>query len=143
MSDSVELANLYRGVILRHAASPCNHGVCIDATHRASGNNPLCGDEVEIFLRIEDGVVVASAFHGESCAICMASASVLCQHLPGRSVADLDMMTAAFEQALAGDDAGALADFLVPLTGVQRYPSRVGCALLPWQTALVAEQLVV
>ncbi len=143
MSENAKLADLYREVILRHAASPCNHGASIDATHHACGNNPLCGDEVEIFLRVEDGMIVASAFDGESCAICMASASVLCQHLPGHALADLDSIIAVFEQALASGDSSELKAFLVPLTGVQRYPSRVGCALLPWQTALAAKRLVV
>ena len=135
MSDGGTLAQLYREVILSNAAEPCGHGVDIDATHRASGNNPVCGDEVEIFLRVEDGVIREAAFDGESCAICMASGSLLCRHLPGQGTQAVEQVPADFEAAIADGGDEHVEAYMKPMLGVRAYPSRVNCALLPWQTA--------
>ena len=138
MSDSDTLAQLYREVILANAAKPHGYGVEIEATHHAAGNNPLCGDEVEIFLRVEDGRVVEAAFGGESCAICMASGSLLCRHLPGQPIDAIEQVPAQFKIAIeAGGDEG-VESYMKPMLGVRAYPSRVNCALLPWDTAKAA-----
>ena len=150
--SGTSLDELYREIILENAADPCGHGAAIDATHRAEGSNPLCGDVVDLHLRVEGETVTAAAFHGESCAICTAAASLLCRQAPGRAVAELpasshllhgryvewaetQALQRGFERALGGDDTAACPDFLEPMLGVRRYPARIACALLPWETA--------
>lgn len=134
-ADSQQLAELYRAAILENAAAPCGHGRDIDHTHRAVGDNVLCGDVVDLRLRVTEGVIEAAAFHGESCAICMASASLLCRHMEGRSVAAVGTTRDAFEAAIAQGEGGELPEWLQPMLGVRAYPARTQCALLPWKTA--------
>lgn len=129
------LAELYREVILAHAARPVGYQVAVDATHNAEGSNPLCGDHVTLQLQIEDAQVLAAAFTGESCAICTASASLLCEHLPGRPIAEVAVLAESFANAVAGQDDAACPAFLQPMLGVRQYPARLQCALLPWRTA--------
>jgi nitrogen fixation NifU-like protein len=134
-ADADALASLYREVILAHAARPVGFGKEIDATHECEGSNPLCGDHVTLKLRVCDGVIEAAAFAGESCAICTASTSLLCEHLPGQGTSRLEPLVDGFEAAVQGDEQAACADFLAPMLGVRRYPARLACALLPWRTA--------
>ncbi len=132
------LSSLYREAIRQHAAEPVGFRQPIDATHRHEEFNPLCGDRIEVQLRIINGLVEAAAFDGEACAICMASASLLCEAAPGHPVAHLvalhDRLHAALENGQDLDDA----DTLKPLLGVTPYPSRIRCATLPWAAAVGA-----
>ncbi|KAA9133082.1 SUF system NifU family Fe-S cluster assembly protein [Marinihelvus fidelis] len=136
------LAALYRQAVLTHAAAPHGQGVAIEATHEAEGHNPLCGDRVVIRLQIlpADGLVKAAAFDGEACAICLASASLLCQHLPGKAQGDLEAMIDGFSAALVNGDhvIEKCPAFLQPMLGVRAYPARIACATLPWRTAIDA-----
>ena len=133
-----ELLNLYRDTILQHAAEPQGFGRKIDATHRKELYNPLCGDRIEVQLRIVNGEVENAAFNGEACTICMASASLLCGATPGQPVAWLEELHRRLHAALEdGDDLDG-ADVLKPLLGVRPYPSRIRCATLPWSAALGA-----
>jgi nitrogen fixation NifU-like protein len=128
------LKDLYREAILRHAAEPAGYRKPVAATHRCEGHNPFCGDRVEIMIQLAGDVVQDVGFDGEACSICLASASLLCEQTPGASVDELLELKARLERALgeSGDEGiGALS----PLLGVRPYPSRVQCALLPWQTA--------
>jgi nitrogen fixation protein NifU and related proteins len=133
--DSKSLAELYREVVLAHAARPVGYQAEIDATHTAEGSNPLCGDHVTLQLEVSGGQVRAAAFSGESCAICTASVSLLCEQLPGRSVKEAGALAARFESAITGNGDQACPDFLKPMLGVRQYPARLQCALLPWRTA--------
>jgi nitrogen fixation NifU-like protein len=132
------LSSLYREAIRKHAAEPVGFRQKIDATHRHEVHNPLCGDRIEVQLRIVDGKVEAAAFDGEACAICMASASLLCGATPGHPVAYLAELNERLHAALenGGDLEGA--DSLKPLLGVMPYPSRIRCATLPWAAAVGA-----
>jgi nitrogen fixation NifU-like protein len=133
-----ELSGLYRDAILQHASEPQGFGRKIDATHRKELSNPLCGDRIEVQLRIMNGQVEDAAFSGEACAICMASASLLCETTPGRPVAWLEELHQRLHAALEdGHDLDG-ADALKPLLGVRPYPSRIRCATLPWAAALGA-----
>jgi nitrogen fixation NifU-like protein len=142
-SEASELTALYREAILRHAAQPVGYRQPIEATHRHELYNAQCGDRIELQLRIEGEQVVTAAFDGEACAICMASASILCSLLPSGPVSELRRLAAALREALhARDDRDPealpttdLRPELRPLLGVRRYPSRVQCALLPWSAA--------
>ncbi len=130
-----DLARLYREAILANAAEPCGFEVDIQATHQAEGSNLLCGDVVVLQLRVVKGVIEAAAFQGESCAICTASASLLCRHLPGQAVEALSEAREGFELAVDADADDDCPAYLHPMLGVRRYPARVACAVLPWRTA--------
>lgn len=137
---TARLAELYREAVLANAARPVGHGAELEATHRAEGSNPLCGDEVVMRLRVEADQILGAAFDGEACAICLASASLLCAHLPGHGTGAAAAILAAFRSDLRGAGAGAgeCPGFLAPLLGVRAYPARVACATLPWETAVTA-----
>ena len=133
-----ELSDLYRDTILQHAAEPQGFGRKIDATHRNELYNPLCGDRIEVQLRIVNGEVINAAFSGEACTICMASASLLCGATPGQPVAWLKQLHQRLHAALEdGQDLDG-AEALKPLLGVRPYPSRIRCATLPWSAAMGA-----
>lgn len=157
-----DLARLYRDTIRRHAAEPAGFRQNIAATHRHEEYNPLCGDRVEIQLRVAAGSIEAAAFDGEACTICLASASMLCSLAPGLEVTALLQLAEALHRALdesveAAPAAIGLDDDLEetrlkppphpgqhlhkqlhPLLGVRPYPSRVRCATLPWTAAASA-----
>ena len=129
------LKDLYRDTIRRHAASPVGLNRTIHATHRFEGHNLQCGDRVEILVKISDGMIEDIAFEGQACTICMASASLLCDNVAGRSLAQFSEMKAGLEQGLKNRDGPDDVGPLSPLLGVRPYPSRVQCATLPWSTA--------
>lgn len=135
MSD---LQGLYRDAIRRHAARPVGFGREIVATHRHELFNAQCGDRVELRLRVTGETIEAAAFDGEGCAICLASASLLCAHLPGRSLADLRRLHDGLHELLGGRREPDPAEPLAPLAGVRPFPARRQCATLPWQAALRA-----
>ena len=127
-----DLSGLYRETILRHAQNPVGFGKVIHVTHRNEQFNPLCGDRVLILLEVDGETVHDAAFEGEACAICKASASLLCEGAPGRSVSSMLETGQWLESALRGLEDPAGIESLQPLLGVRRYPSRILCALLPW-----------
>jgi len=95
-----DLAGLYRAAIRQHASAPVGYRKPIDATHRHEEYNPLCGDRIQMHLRVVEDIIEAAAFDGEGCAICMASASLLCSLSPGQTVAALKQMGEDLQQAL-------------------------------------------
>jgi len=135
-----KLASFYRETILRHTANPVGFRSSIAATHSHELYNPLCGDRVRVDFELKDGQIEAVAFDGESCGICMASASILCACTRGHPITEVRKRHDWLEKALVSaeqPDANP-AEPLQALLGVRRYPSRIKCALLPWQAALKA-----
>jgi nitrogen fixation NifU-like protein len=100
--SKADLARLYREAIKRHAANPVGYRLDIAATHRHEEYNPLCGDRIEVALQVTEGHVTAAAFDGEACAICLASASLLCSLAPGLRVAEMTAMGRELHKALKG-----------------------------------------
>ena len=130
-----DLNALYREAIKQHASDPVGYRQKIGATHQFEEYNPLCGDRILVQLRIRQEQVEAAAFDGEACAICMASASLLCDNTPGKSVRHLQELHKRLLKALeSGHDTDGI-DPLKPLLGVRSYPSRIRCATLPWSAA--------
>jgi len=133
-----ELARLYRDTILRHATHPVGYQAAINVTHQCEKYNPLCGDRITILLEIDGSRIAATAFEGEACAICMASASLLCEELADNGADEvqrrLDWLIRELGSAPGEEDSEGY-DSLKPLLGVRRYPSRTRCALLPWEAA--------
>lgn len=133
-------SELYQAVILEHNRAPRNFRRMDDATGSAEGNNPLCGDEVTVFVKIKDGVVEDVSFQGSGCAISRASASLMTQAVKGRSVEDVrwlfkgfhGWMTGSAEKAPQGGAGAAELGKLAVLGGVRAFPMRVKCATLAW-----------
>ena len=135
MSD---LSRLYLDAIRQHASDPTGYRDEIGATHQHEEYNPLCGDRILLQLRISRGQVDAAAFDGEACAICMASASLLCESVPGKPLEHLQALHDKLQAALESDTEPEGMRELRPLLGVRPYPSRIRCATLPWAAALKA-----
>jgi nitrogen fixation protein NifU and related proteins len=140
-----ELRDLYQEVILDHYKRPRHFGPLPAANRTASGHNPLCGDQIELFLEVADGRVAKVSFAGSGCAISTASASMMTEAVAGKTVAEAEALFARFHRLLtgtaeeaaaelAGDDLGKLAAF----GGVREYPVRVKCATLAWHTLRTA-----
>ncbi|MBT8087503.1 MAG: SUF system NifU family Fe-S cluster assembly protein [Gammaproteobacteria bacterium] len=132
-----DLKDLYRGVVLDHARNPRHQGRLTDATHHCDGINPLCGDKLEIRLRIaKDDTIEAGGFEGTGCAISIASASLMTDAVIGRAVADAEALAKSVTLGLQhGFDTQPDPDIqdLRALEGVREFPSRVKCATLAWQ----------
>ncbi len=131
-----EFDELYQEVVLDHSKRPRNRRK-IDGEHReASGYNPLCGDKVTVYLRLNDDRVEDVSFEGSGCAISTASASILTETLRGKTRAEAEAMFHLFHDLVTGKpvredvDLGKLAVF----SGVSEYPMRVKCATLAWHT---------
>jgi nitrogen fixation NifU-like protein len=134
MADSKQL---YQEVILDHNRKPRNWGVLPDATHRAEGHNPLCGDHLTLTLRLRGDAVDAVNFQGESCAICKASASMMTVAVKGKPREDIERLVQEFRDLATGklDPAGPHhLGRLTVFAGVRDLPTRVKCAILPWHT---------
>lgn len=138
-----DLRELYQQLILEHYRNPRNFGELPEATHRAEGHNPLCGDRLEVALSIEGERIVDIRFRGSGCAISQASASVMTTLVKGASVADALALADRFHRVLLGQELpspelGPLAAF----AGVWEFPSRVKCATLAWHTLRAALERV-
>ena len=135
MSD--DLQDLYQEVILDHNRRPRNFRV-IENGSKSEGYNPLCGDRITVFLRVDDGVIADVSFQGAGCAISKASASLMTESLKGRTLAEAESLSARFHDLVTGaDDAPDLGKLAV-LGGVRQFPARVKCASLAWHTLKAA-----
>jgi nitrogen fixation NifU-like protein len=129
--------SLYQEVILDHNKKPRNYGTLDKATHHAVGHNPLCGDHLDIELNLDGERIDSVAFHGESCAICKASASMMTTVVKGKTRSDAETLIKEFRDMATGTldikDAHHLGRLTV-FAGVRDLPTRVKCAILPWHT---------
>lgn len=128
------LESLYQDVILEHYRHPHNHGRLDPASHVQEGVNPSCGDELTLFLRVENGVIDAVRFEGEGCAISQASASLMTDALEGLSPADALALAGAFKAMIRGEGVAPELGELAVLQGVSKLHARVKCATLAWTT---------
>ena len=139
-----ELSDLYQEVILDHNRRPRNFRALADATNRADGHNPLCGDRLTLYLKLADGVVTDVSFEGGGCAISKASASLMTDAVKGRTVADVRELFARFHRMVTTPPDQGVEDMgkLSALAGVREFPVRVKCASLAWHTlnAAMADQ---
>ena len=135
------LRELYQEVILDHNKNPRNFRKMEHPDGFAHGNNPLCGDQIDVYLKLKDGIVDDVSFDGHGCAICTSSASMMTTALKGRTEAEAHALFESFHHALT-EDAPHPEDVplgkLEVLTGVKDYPVRVKCATLAWHTLLSA-----
>lgn len=132
-----DLRDLYQAVVLRHGRNPSHQHRLDPFDAAARGENPMCGDRVEVRLRFDAaGAIEEAAFEARGCAISIASADLMAEAATGQTPAELRALARAFDDmARTGDCPDCLGD-LRALSGVHDYPSRIRCAILPW-TALV------
>ncbi len=139
MSD---LSELYQELILDHNKSPRNCRRMEQADRQADGYNPLCGDRVTVYLKLDGDVVKDVTFEGSGCAISTASASLMTQSLKGKTLAEARALFQKFHGMLMGEtgngDGGPALGKLEAFSGVCRYPARVKCATLVWHTVNAA-----
>lgn len=137
MALTDELRDLYQQVILDHSKNPRNQGEIPPPCLHAHGDNPSCGDEIDVWLRLTDsGIIEDLKFTGQGCAISQASASMMTQKIKGKSREKAATMREDFRRVVMGDgapqDEDALGE-LILLEGVQKFPQRVKCAMLAWR----------
>lgn len=133
----LDLKDLYREVIVDHNKSPRNYHKLEDAHHSAEGFNPLCGDKITVYLKIDNGVISDVSFEGEGCAISVASASLMTEYLKGKTEDEADAVFGSFHDLVTNPeprvDSQELGKLRV-LAGVREFPARVKCATLCWHT---------
>ena len=130
------LDELYKEVILDHYRAPRNKGRLDPHDVSLERNNPLCGDEIELFVKFDGDTIEGIAFEGKGCSISQASASMMTEKVQGLSAKDATSVTESIKAMMAGEAEGdqkQLGD-LVSLKGVVKYPVRIKCALLGWNT---------
>jgi nitrogen fixation NifU-like protein len=139
-----ELSELYQQVILDHNKKPRNFHRLETANRRAEGYNPLCGDQLTVYLELEDERVKDVSFEGSGCAISKAAASMMTQSVKGRTLEEAEVLFDEFHRMVMGElDAEAEEHHLGRLTifsGVREFPARVKCATLSWHTLRSALQ---
>ncbi|KTD23625.1 nitrogen fixation protein NifU [Legionella lansingensis] len=131
----MELRELYQEIIIDHNRNPRNHHVMSDATAQAQGFNPLCGDKLTLFLKLDGDVVKDVSFVGSGCAISQASASLMTETLIGKTINEAHELFERFHTMVtSGEEQVVSLDKLAVLAGVKAYPARVKCATLAWHT---------
>jgi nitrogen fixation NifU-like protein len=140
-----DLRDLYQEVILDHGRRPRHAKRLEDFTATAKGDNPMCGDRVQVWLKLDAEVIGEVGFEARGCAISIASADLMAETVQGRAAGDTRALFAAFrEMARTGSCPSCDAalsepiERLAPLAGVHEYPSRVKCATLPWHALIAA-----
>lgn len=133
----VEMRDLYRELILDHSRNPRHFGRLEGATHTADGINPLCGDKLKLYLRVDaNGQIESSSFEGSGCAISVASASLMTDTVTGLPVSEAEAcyetVTERLTNASATESADPVLEKLRALDGVRDFPARVKCATLAW-----------
>ena len=135
------LSDLYQEILLEHNSKPHNFRKVEEANQVADGYNPLCGDQITLYLKVVDGLIDDVGFQGIGCAISRASASMMTQSIKGQSVEKAQEIFGAFHHMItepgAELDLDTLGD-LETLSGVNEYPTRIKCAILAWHTMRAA-----
>ncbi len=141
------LEDLYREIILDHHRNPRNRGELAPPAPHATGHNPLCGDEIDVYLQVEGGVVTDVKVGGQGCSISQSSASMMSQAIKGKPVDEVRKLVRRFKGMMSipdedgneiePDPSVKLGD-LEALQGVVKYPVRIKCAILGWNTLLEA-----
>ena len=142
----MELKELYQEIILDHGKNPRNKGKCANYSHDAKAHNPLCGDKVHIYLKLDkDRKIVDLSFEGEGCAISLASASILTDTLKGKELSFTKKISEDFLNMIKNKTKITINSLtedqittITSLSGVQQFPMRVKCATMAWHTLLSA-----
>jgi nitrogen fixation NifU-like protein len=135
VSVRMALDDLYRELILEHYSRPRNRGELPDPDIKVEGANPLCGDELAIYVALADGRIADVRFVGRGCSISQASASMMTEQIKGKTLDEARRLSGRFKAMMQGEPVGEdeLGD-LMALQGVRKFPVRVKCATLSWIT---------
>ena len=134
------LEDLYREIILDHYKSPRNRGSLEPPAVRTEGHNPLCGNEIEVYLAVTDGIISDIKIGGQGCSISQSSASMMSAAVKGKPIADVRALISRFKHMMSIDEDGPEPDTSAPLgdlealQGVVKFPVRIKCAVLSWNT---------
>ena len=136
---SADLDALYRDVILDHNRHP-RHYRAIAGGRRGEGHNPLCGDRLTVYVRLQGGIIAEAAFQGFGCAIATASASLMAEIVAGRTIAEAEALFERLRATILAPESAPIDDLgaLSALAGVRKFPPRAKCATLPWQALFAA-----
>jgi len=142
----MDLKELYQDIILEHGKSPRNFGKCSGFNHQAKGHNPLCGDQVHVYLKLnKEKKVEELSFEGSGCAISIASTSIMTELVKGKSFDAAKNIVDAFLDMVKNGTEIKINDLsedqktkIMSLSGVKQYPMRVKCATLSWHTLVSA-----
>ena len=142
----MELKELYQEIILDHGKNPRNKGKCVGYSHDAQAHNPLCGDKVHVYLKLDsEKKIMDMSFEGEGCAISLASASILTETLKGKELSFTKKVSDDFLNMVKNKTKITLNSLtedqittITSLSGVQEFPMRVKCATMAWHTLLSA-----
>lgn len=135
------MRDLYQEVIIEHGRHPRQFGVIAQPSTFARGKNPLCGDEINVYMKLDGEHIQDIRFDGHGCAICTASASLMSEHLLGKTLTAAESIFQTFHRLLTEQGYEVCDDSLgklVILSGVREYPARVKCATLAWHTMVNA-----
>ena len=134
-----DLQGLYQAVILDHHKRPRNFRA-LDGARQAEGDNPLCGDRLVVYVRVDEGIVTEAAFQGFGCAIARASASLMTESVYGKTMDDIEALVERFLRLVTAPPGAPVEDLgpLSTLAGVRQFPVRIKCATLPWRTLQAA-----
>lgn len=125
------MQDLYKEILLDHFRRPRNRGELARARIEEFVDNPLCGDQVTVYANVRDGVVAEVSFTGRGCSISQASASMLTEHLTGRTVEEAEALLASFLEMMRTEEKEELGE-LAALKGIVQTPNRIRCATLAW-----------
>ena len=142
----MDLKELYQDIILEHGKNPRNFGKCADHNHKAKGHNPLCGDQVQVYLKLDEKKNVKNVtFEGSGCAISIASTSIMTELVKGKSLNISKKIIKEFFDMIKSGSEMKSEDLnkdqkikIMSLSGVKQYPMRVKCATLSWHTLVSA-----
>ena len=135
---SAELSDLYQQVILDHNKRPRNRGKLPTANRSAHGDNPTCGDQCSVYLRLEGERIADISFDGSGCAISQASASLMTTQLKGKTAAEAEKLYEEFHHIVTTGEAPEEINDIAAFAGVHAFPARIKCATLGWHAALNA-----
>jgi nitrogen fixation NifU-like protein len=137
-----QIRDLYQEVVFDHNRNPRNFRVMEDANRRIEGFNPLCGDRITLYVKVNDGVIEDVSFQGSGCAISTASASLMTEIVRGQTEQEAEHLFELFHRITTGKDGDAVnleeIGKLAVLAGVRAYPARVKCATLAWHSLQAA-----
>jgi nitrogen fixation NifU-like protein len=129
-----DLRDLYQQLILDHNQHPQNFRDMENATSKAEGHNPLCGDEITLFLQIENEKIIDASFKGTGCAISKASASIMTTLIKELTINEAEILFEKFHKMIITGESNGDMGKLIVLAGVYKFPARVKCAVLSWHT---------
>ena len=132
----MDITDLYQEIILDHSKNPQNFGILDKYTCTAEGNNPMCGDQLTVYVDVKDDIISNVSYRARGCAISVASASIMSNIIKGKTIEEVDILFDKFHKLCTGEDMEIEDDdeieTLQVLSGVSKFPTRVKCATMSW-----------